>query len=148
MGRKYKIKKIQDTTLGLCPSPETQAHVSRLHALTFPADPFPAHVTATWIIFDDSGTPIGFSQIAKTGPRTAFLARAGVLHAHKGQNLHTRLIRTRLAWCRKNHISKVKTYVATESSASCVNLLRSGFIFYHPKKKWAGVEFIYLIKTL
>jgi predicted GNAT family acetyltransferase len=71
-----------------------------------------------------------------------FLNSAGVKPAFRGQGLHKRLIKVRLAYA-KRHDLPVITYTSLSNTASSNNLIHCGFKLYLPENAWVGKDYLY-----
>jgi GNAT superfamily N-acetyltransferase len=102
-----------------------------------------------WIARDDMGEPVGFCGVT-TFPKDGFVffKRAGVLWACRGHDLHSHLIRVRLAWAKKHGFAQAITYTLLSNPASSNNLTKAGFKLYLPANKWVGSYVIYWVKWL
>jgi len=125
-------------------SPEVQG----LHLLIFPDDEFESN-EAEWIAYDESGTPVAFCSARTADDGTAvYLSRAGVLPCAAGNSLQRRMIQVRTNWARKQGARYCTTYTLAKNYPSMINLLKSGFKFYHPAVYWGGEDSHYYIKDL
>lgn len=78
---------------------------------------------------------------------TAYLARAGVLEAWRGQGLQRRMIRVREAWARK-HGYRWMISDTTDNVPSSNNLMRCGYKLIEPSAPWANEISLYWTKRL
>lgn len=79
--------------------------------------------------------------------QTGYLALAGVVPAARGQGLQKRLIRVRLAECRRRgwHWAITDTI---DNPASACSLIAAGFRPYHPSVRWGGQASTYWRRAL
>lgn len=81
-----------------------------------------------WVIRDEKGTPMAYAALRIDNSGWAHFTRCGVLPEFRGQGLQDRLIKARVAWCRKNpRVRIIKTYTSLDNVASMNNLLDAGF---------------------
>jgi GNAT superfamily N-acetyltransferase len=78
---------------------------------------------------------------------TAYLARAGVLEAWRGQGLQRRLIRVREAWAKKAGYRWMISDT-TDNVPSSNNLMRCGYKLIEPSAPWANNMSLYWTKRL
>jgi GNAT superfamily N-acetyltransferase len=78
---------------------------------------------------------------------TAYLARAGVLAAWRGQGLQRRMIRVREAWARKRGYRWMISDT-TDNVPSSNNLMRCGYKLIEPSAPWANEISLYWTKRL
>jgi GNAT superfamily N-acetyltransferase len=109
--------------------------VKRLHSRLFPKTQLDGD--AHWLVWEDkSPEPVGFASARESTVKGwLFLARAGVLPAHRGFGLQGRLIAVREKWARANGYKFSLTYVANWNSGSLINLLKAGYTVYDPGVK-------------
>lgn len=122
-----------------------------LHSETFPADDFEDDDrNVYWIVWDEADKPVGFCIIRPVygDKTTCFLSRAGLLPCARGQNLHKRMIYTRLKWAKKQGYNSVITYTVKDNFPSYNNLQNSGFKLYAPYDEYAGEDKLYWVKAL
>lgn len=113
--------------------------VRELHALALPDDKWVGDDHTFWVAREDAGRPVGFCSAIFWPHRSAvFLSRAAVTVSARGTGLQRRMIRTRIAWARKQGAHRVVTYTVLKNYESIVNLLKCGFRFYQPETAWAG----------
>lgn len=95
-----------------------------------------------WLAVDSGGDSAGFCGVRPDHEGGwGYLIRAGVCPDARGQGLQRRMIRTRLTWLRRH--SKIKraiTDTIPENIASSNNLIKCGFLLYHPAYPWVGTE--------
>lgn len=85
-----------------------------------------------WLASADDGEPVGYaSLLVQDNGAKAFLSRAGVIKAHRGQGLQKRLIRARISWARKHGIPRLYTYVWAGNIPSFRSLCSAGFLPYY-----------------
>jgi len=126
---------------------DDEAAVEALHTLVFPLDEW-EDADAMWLVWDPSGTPVGFCTARKLKQEDAvFLARAGVLPCARGHKLQRRLLQVRESWARKLGVEVCITYVLHSNFPSLANLIKSGYEMYKPPWKYAG-DVQYLQKSL
>lgn len=93
-----------------------------------------------WHVLDrTTGRSVGFASVQPSLPpfekTVAYLSSAGILKAHRGHGLQTRLIRVRLRWAqREGYRWAVTETVQNPSSAK--NLIDCGFRPFKPRKPW------------
>ncbi|MCC6425630.1 MAG: GNAT family N-acetyltransferase [Phycisphaerales bacterium] len=87
-----------------------------------------------WWVLYEGRTPVayaGLKVVAWNGDQSRIkrvkFTRCGVLPEHRGKGYQQRLIRRRLAWCRRAGVSRVETYTSLDNAVSGSNLLRAGF---------------------
>ena len=78
---------------------------------------------------------------------TAYLARAGVLPAWRGQGLQRRMIRVREAWARRRGYRWMISDT-TDNVQSSNNLMRCGYTLIEPSAPWANHDSLYWTKRL
>lgn len=88
----------------------------------------------------------GIRPTAREG--LAFLLRAGVVEAYRGQGLQRRMIRTRLRWARTAGFVEVCTYTIPTNPWSSNNLIACGFRLYDPPHRWAGEDTNYWVRKV
>lgn len=94
-----------------------------------------------WLVWND-GKPIGYCATTNYGEHI-FMSRCGVLPEFRGHGLQKRMIRAReLFHGNKEYF----TYVSLRNPASINSLISCGYKAYAPQRRYAGDEFIYLIK--
>ena len=107
--------------------------VQDLHDELFPGTEFDGD--DFWVV-REGNTPVGFATgRASTVGHWYFLARAGVLKAHRGQGLQKRLIRVREAFAKREGYEGSLTYAANWNTPSIASLLKCGFVIYDPYDK-------------
>lgn len=99
-----------------------------LDALCFPEDiPFLNSANYHWWEMRESGCdPVAYAGLYIDGDEAHF-SRAGVLKEHRGKGYQKKLIKARLAWCRRNGIVIVYTYTSAKNKISRRNLRACGF---------------------
>ena len=126
--------------------PTDRAHIESMQRLLFPT---PANYLASldegqwWIATapsDDGFDLAGFCAVAPSRQWTdcAYLSRAGVMPAFRGQGLQRRFIRTRLAWARANGYRFAITETTANNCPSINNLIDCGFKAFDPPRPWAA----------
>lgn len=107
-----------------------------LHRRTLPNDEFPRWGDSTWWLCWCDGEAVGFCGV-RLRYSMAYLIRAGVLHAHRGQGLQRRMIRVRERAAKREgyHWVYSTTYMNPASSNS---LIRHGYRQYWPNEPWGA----------
>lgn len=72
----------------------------------------------------------------------AYFCRAGVVDVCRGKGLQRRLLRARIAWCKRNKLEPI-TDCTSDNVASINNLVAVGFKAYLPEYRWALPNSIY-----
>lgn len=100
-----------------------------------------------WIGYD--GQPVAFCCIkpSRWWSDTAYLARAGVLGAWRGNGLQKRMIRLREQWARRNNYRWLITDTS-ENPPSGNSLISCGYRLYTPRNPWALETSVYWRKKL
>jgi N-acetylglutamate synthase-like GNAT family acetyltransferase len=136
----YSIRKVRTESEKLS--------VSLLNELLFPLDPpikLADGVTTWWICrHDETQDIVGFCGLRPSvvKPVVGDLERAGVLPDHRGNGLHRRMIKVRIAECKKQGwVSAVSWTYNNPSSAN--NLIGEGFRTYKPRKPWGADGAVY-----
>lgn len=118
--------------------------IRELHALALPEDKWVGDDHTFWLARNEAGKPVGFCSAIYWPSRNAvFLSRAAVTVAARGTGLQRRMIRTRVAWARKQGAKRVVTYTSLKNYESMINLLKCGFRFYYPESMWCGENYHY-----
>jgi GNAT superfamily N-acetyltransferase len=87
--------------------------------------------------------PAAFGGVSPLrGQGLAYLCRAGVEPEFRGQGLQKRLLRARIAWCKKNGLEPI-TDTTADNVASINNLIAVGFKAYVPEYRWALPNSVY-----
>lgn len=123
---------------------EDTSAIAALDRRIFPSDEAVDVDGARWWIAYDGAEPIGYGGVASHAvtPRTAYLRRAGLLAAYRGQGIGSRLTAARLRWCRR-HFAEVVTYTTHSNFASMRALIGAGFVPHAPRWAYAGDVFLY-----
>jgi GNAT superfamily N-acetyltransferase len=104
-----------------------------------------------WLVYESEAPklPIGFCGLteALATPGTAYLKRAGVLRAYRGQGLQRRMITVRERKARRLGIAYMLTDT-TDNPASANSLIRAGYRIFEPAYRWAFNHSIYWRKDL
>lgn len=101
--------------------------------------------TFWWLAYED-GAAVGFAGMRKVAKEPyGYFCRAGVLPRSRGQGIHTRLIRARLNWAKRQGWAGVMTYTILENHRSANNLINQGFRLFKPGRLWAGPGHIYFV---
>ena len=120
----------------------------RLNRKLFPIDEFDITKNLHFWLYYDGRKSVGFCCLKDIGYGLAYLYRAGVEEEYENRGLHKKMIKSRVAWARKNNFKEVITYVHYENPLSLRNLIKCGFEVYIPEWNYAGDYFIYLKKSL
>jgi GNAT superfamily N-acetyltransferase len=100
-----------------------------------------------WRVMTSEGEVAGYAAARPWKPDHAvYLARVGVLPAHRGKGLQRRLIRVRIRWAKQNGYRMVYTYTLPSNPASSINLIREGMVPFWPSIPWGGEAACYWIK--
>ena len=78
----------------------------------------------------------------------AYLIRAGVLGAYRGQGLHRRMLRKRLNWACKCGYATVYSDTAPHNVWSSNNLITEGFRLFVPDEPWSQANQLYWLKSI
>lgn len=104
-----------------------------------------------WLAWEkDHLDPIGFAGMVRSRqyPLTmAYLIRAGVMPAHRGHDLHSRLIKARELKAKKMGVTCLVTDTFG-ANASSNNLAKAGFKLYTPETRWAFKQSLYWRKAI
>ena len=122
-----------------------------LHEKTFSEDYFDDNPTNEyWLVHNEDNRPVGFCmlRLLNLDEDSVFLSRAGLLEEARGKGLHTRMIRVRLAWAKKNGFKSALTYTSQDNATSYHNLQKCGFRLYWPDSLYAGQNFLYWMRSL
>lgn len=97
-----------------------------------------------WIADATDGTQAAYACLAplQDGDGFGYLARAGVLHRHRGNGLQARLIKARETKARRLGLTGLLTDT-TDNPASANSLIRCGFRLYEPESPWAFKHTLY-----
>lgn len=122
--------------------------VHEMHAQAFPGIGFPGEDHTYWVATDGAKC-VGFcSAVYRPERGYVYLSSAAVTLAARGQGLQRRMIRTRVAWAKKQGASRVITYTVLKNYESMCNLLKSGFRFYSPESMYMGEDVHYFEKVI
>lgn len=122
--------------------------IKELHTLALPGDLWVGDEHTFWLA-REGRKPVGFcSAIYRPERGYVFLSRSAVMLAARGQGLQRRMIRTRVAWAKRQGAREAITYTSLKNYESFVNLVKCGFRFYTPSVTYAGDEVHYLKREL
>lgn len=86
-----------------------------------------------WVVYEGDN-PVAYAGAmvkSRTGDDKQIVrvdfTRCGVLPGHRGRGYQTRLIRARIAWCRRVKARRIETYTSLDNTQSRNNLLAAGF---------------------
>ena len=119
--------------------------VSRLDAVCFPGDEpvFTGGDRVWWWAEREDGCHVAYAGVSPLRDQgLAYFCRAGVVPQYRGHGLQRRLLRARIAWCRKNKLEPI-TDCTADNVASINNLVAVGFKAYLPEYRWALPNSIY-----
>ena len=90
-----------------------------------------------WLASDARGRALGFAGLTAqpSGRGSGYLCRAGVVPRARGQGVHRRLIRVRLAFARKTGLHDVVSDT-WRNPGSAANLVACGFESFRPHRPW------------
>lgn len=115
-----------------------------LHERLLPDDTWVGDDHTFWVVEDNEGLPVGFcSAVYRPGLKYAYMSRAALDKSVRGAGLQRRMIRTRVAWAKRQGATKVITYTLLKNYSSMTNLIRSGFRFDTPEVAWVGDDVHY-----
>jgi len=137
MSDKFFIQKSTDVALA-----------RELHSKTFPTDNFDTVTGSSYWIVWHKGVPVGFCSVREFSKSILFLSRAGLLPEARSKGLHTRMIRARTRWAKRNGFKAITTYATIENIRSTSNLEKCGFKRYVPAHHYAGRGVLYYLKEL
>jgi GNAT superfamily N-acetyltransferase len=103
-----------------------------------------------WVGYDmTSRQPIAFGLVKPSSQwrDTAYLARAGVLPAYRGQGLQRRLITLRERFARRQGYRWMISDT-TDNTPSANNLIKAGYRLLDPSSPWASSDTLYWVKDL
>lgn len=125
----------------------TEEEVAELDLKCFPVDErWWAEDAVWWLMRAPDGSVAGYCAARPWKPDNAvYLARVGIMAAHRGQGLQRRLIRVRLRWAKREGYSMAYTYTLPTNPASSVNLIREGMLPFWPSTPWGGDAACYWI---
>lgn len=99
-----------------------------------------------WAAMKDK-TVVGFATMRYLrDEKVGFLSRALVLPEHRRKGIHTRLLKARVRMAKKKGWQGLLTYVSVTNPASANSLFQNGFKMYIPEFRWAGKDFLYLMR--
>lgn len=134
---KYKLSRTDDLRT-----------VRRLHRKLFPNDEYDLE-GQLWVCRDSNKNPVGFCAARLLEDmETVFLNRSGVLPIANGNGLQRRMIKVRERWAAEGGAKNIVTYALHDNHASIVNLVKSGYLLYHPAWRWASEGVHYFLKEL
>lgn len=104
--------------------------------------------TEWWVAWFNE-KPVGFAGLRPlpSEPHTYF-TRAGVIREARGNRIHGKLIRARLAWSKRHGYEGAMTYTVPGNVASANNLIRLGFELFEPEWEWIDSKVWYFFKDL
>lgn len=115
----------------------------RIYQRTLPDDEWSHDEHIHWAVYFEHKV-IGFASLKLIDKsRGGFLSASGVYPKHRGNNLQTRLIKTRINWAKRNGLRYLITYTTFKNYPSMVSLLKCGFKFYDPEWPWVGPDVHY-----
>jgi GNAT superfamily N-acetyltransferase len=130
---------------------DTADTLRRLHKETFTdgSPTVPTEYGHWWLLFADD-EPVGFAGMYPSHSRkkAGYLCRSGILKAHRGLGLQTRLIRVRERQAKLLGWRLLVTDTSILNPASSNNLVKRGFRIFIPEKKWGYVGTLYWQKKL
>ena len=102
-----------------------------------------------WWIAREGDIPIAFAalQPVPSWDQTAYMARSGVIHSHRGQGIQKRLLKRREQFAKQTGYVRIITSTYN-NPASANSLIARGFRTYMPTAKWGAEDTIYWLKTL
>jgi GNAT superfamily N-acetyltransferase len=99
-----------------------------------------------WIVRKE-GRPVGYACMRYLpADRMGYFSRVAIKKEHRRRGLHRRTIYARMQYAKRLGWKGVLTYVSPSNIASANSLFKLGFQLYIPNYKWAGNEFLYLIR--
>lgn len=119
-------------------------------ATCFPHDYRPELLGAAWwVVETDAGELAAYAAArpSNSTPGGAYLCRAGVLPAFRGQRLQRRLVRVREAWARRHGYTSCVTDTYW-NPASANTLIACGYKMWTPKEPWSYADACYWIRSL
>lgn len=126
-----------------------RGEIARMDANCFPHDdPVEGLDEGYWWIARRDSEPAAYAGMKLQGWGMVYLCRAGVMPAHRGRGLQTRLLRARCAYARGLGMKSALTDTTFDNLPSANNLIRAGFKLYRPQYQWAGADALYWWKTL
>lgn len=125
--------------------PRPEQLVSMLDRACFPHDEpvFIGGERVWWAAGQRSGSALAYAGVSPLREQgLAYFCRAGVVPQARGRGLQRRLLRARIAWCRKNKLEPI-TDTTADNVASINNLIAVGFKAYVPEYRWALPNSVY-----
>jgi GNAT superfamily N-acetyltransferase len=124
--------------------------LTELHRLTFfdgaPIPPF--ELGHWWLAFHKVAAVAFAGAVPSTHARNAgYICRVGVLPAHRGQGLQSRLMRAAESRARRNGWTCMVSDT-TRNVASANNFIRAGYRLYQPRYPWAFTDTLYWRKFI
>lgn len=131
----YRLKQTKDREL-----------ISSLQKKHFPGCPAHLPEDSFWWVIEHGFNTAAFAGYSLCG-KEAYLCRAAVEENHKGNGLHTRLIRARLRHAKRSGATRAVTDTRL-NPASSNNLIDCGFRMFTPDDPWSFKEACYWYKDL
>ena len=69
-----------------------------------------------WVVRNATGIAVGFCSYKHVSKDMVFFSRAGLLREARGHGLQVRMIRTRIAACRKEGVKHIVTYTMKDNA--------------------------------
>lgn len=135
----YQIRRVEEN--------EHAADIERIESATgLPRTPFD---NVNWFLAFFGGDPVAYlgSIASPLIPRATYLARVGVLTAHRGNGLQLRLMRVAERAARREGFESIVSDT-TDNPPSANNFIRAGYRIYQPREPWAFASSIYWRKVL
>lgn len=129
---------------------EVAALLVRMQRECLPGDaPASPHLGYWWICYAPDGKPAGFACLKPSlrWQDTGYLARSGVLLAHRGRGLQKRLIRVRAAKAKQLGWRWLLSDTS-ENPQSANSLISCGFKMYEPREPYGLKTSLYWRKKL
>lgn len=101
--------------------------VRDLHALAFPAGPWPRREQTVWVALDESGAVVAFLSGCIDADRVAHFDRYAVLPAAAGCGLGRRLMRRFVMWAMREGAGRATSYVRADNFPSLANFIATGW---------------------
>lgn len=122
----------------------------KLHADCFPWDTVPTLESTTWWIAECDKRPVGFCALneARDEPTVGYLARAGVLKAHRGHGLQRRFLKLREAEATSLGYTVIICDTTADNVASMRNLIAEGYLPFAPEERWGLSTSTYWRKSI
>lgn len=100
-----------------------------------------------WIARDENKKIVGFATTRYLPEeKYGFLSRAAVIPTHRRNGIHKRLLKCRIKHASSQGWNGLITYVCNTNIPSLNSLVKAGFKFYAPAYRWAGKDFMYLMR--